>query len=81
MNRTNSRWLLYLLIAVMYILHNDLWLWDNPTLVFGLPAGFSYHIAFCFAAALLLTLLVTYAWPDNLEGEAEVAEGKEGDQS
>ena len=77
MNRTIPRWLLYLLILAMYILHNDLWLWDDPTLFFGLPAGFSYHIAFCLGAALLLALLVNYAWPDHIEREAD-DDGKEG---
>ena len=79
MNRTIPRWLLYLLILAMYILHNDLWLWDNPTLFFGLPVGFSYHIVFCLAAAVLLTLLVSYAWPDHLEREAD-DDGNGGEQ-
>jgi hypothetical protein len=55
----------------MYILHNDLWLWHDSTLLLGLPVGFSYHIAFCLGAALLLTLLVNYAWPDHLERQAD----------
>lgn len=75
MNRI-PKWLLYLLILAMYILHNDLWWWDDPTLFFGLPVGFSYHIAFCLGAALLLTLLVNYAWPDHLE-QADGGDGNE----
>ena len=67
----SPRWLLYLLILALYVLHNDLWLWDDPTLVLGLPVGFSYHIGFCFGAALLLTLLVNYAWPDHLEQQVD----------
>ena len=61
------RWVLYLTIFGLYILHNDLWLWDDPSLVLGLPVGLLYHIGYCFAAAILMTLLVIYFWPAWLE--------------
>ena len=72
---TIPKWLLYLLILAMYVLHNDLWLWHDSSLFFGLPVGFTYHIAFCLGAALLLTLLVNYAWPAHLEKQAERDDG------
>jgi Protein of unknown function (DUF3311) len=59
--------LLYAALAALYLLHNDLWLWNDPALVFGLPVGLVYHIGFCVAASVVLTLLVIYAWPDDLE--------------
>lgn len=58
---------LYAALAVLYLLHNDLWLWHDPRLVLGLPVGLLYHVAFCVATAVVLTLLVLYAWPDHLE--------------
>ena len=61
--------LLYAALVVLYLLHNDLWLWDDPSLVFGLPVGLVYHIAFAFATSIVLTLLVLYAWPEHLDRE------------
>ena len=61
--------LLYAALVVLYLLHNDLWLWNDPRLVLGLPAGLAYHIGFCIATAVVLTLLVIHAWPDHLDSE------------
>ena len=63
--------LLYLALIVLYLLHNDLWLWDDPRLMQGIPVGLLYHIVYCIVAALLMVLLVTYAWPHHLEVEEE----------
>ena len=62
---------LYLALFVLYLLHNDIWLWRDPRLVLGLPVGLLYHIGFCVAAALLMALLVEYAWPRHLEAGDE----------
>ena len=72
------KWLIYLLVFVLYVLHNDLWLWDDPTLIAGLPVGLFYHVGFCVAAAGLMVLLVNYAWPEHLEEEGGSA-GTDGD--
>ncbi len=61
--------LLYAALVVLYLLHNDLWLWNDSRLVLGLPAGLAYHIGFCIAASVVLTLLVIHAWPDHLDSE------------
>ena len=52
---------------LMILLHNDLWFWDDPRLVLGLPVGLTYHIAFCVAASALMFLLTRFAWPADLE--------------
>ena len=76
------RWLIYLLVLVLYVFHNDLWLWDDPTLIAGLPVGLIYHIGFCVAAAGLMVLLVNYAWPDHLEeGVSASIDGDDGASS
>ena len=62
-----SRKLLYGALAVLYLLHNDWWLWNDGRLVLALPVGLLYHIAYCVAAALLMAALVRYAWPENLD--------------
>lgn len=64
-----KRGLLYLALVALYLLHNDLWLWNDPRLVFGLPAGLAYHVGFAIATSIVLTLLVIHAWPDHLDRE------------
>ena len=71
MKSTFARRLLYVALFVLYLLHNDLWFWDDPQLLFGLPIGLLYHIGFCLAAALMMVLLVNYAWPRHLRDEEE----------
>jgi hypothetical protein len=47
--------------------------------VFGfVPIGLFYQGCFSIAAALLMWLLVKYAWPVHLEQEIEQQESKEG---
>lgn len=63
--------LLYAVLVVLYLLHNDLWLWNDASLVLGLPAGLAYHIGFAVATSIVLTLLVIHAWPEHLDRESE----------
>jgi len=63
MNRRRWATLLYAALAALYLLHNDLWLWNDSRLWLGLPAGLVYHIGFCFAVSVVLGLMVVYAWP------------------
>ena len=68
-----KRALLVLAVAVLYVLHQDIWFWRTARpLVFGfVPVGLAYHAGFSVAAALVLWLLVTHAWPAHLEDEAD----------
>ncbi len=59
MKRT-LKWTLYSLLVLLFLLHNDFWFWKTPQLVLGIPVGLLYHIAFCFAATLLMAALVKY---------------------
>jgi uncharacterized protein DUF3311 len=60
--------LLALVVAAVVILHQDFWLWDDRTLVFGfLPAGLVYHLGYSVLAAATLWVLVRFAWPRHLE--------------
>ena len=72
--------LLTLAVVAVYALHQDVWFWRAARpLVFGfVPIGLFYHALFSVAAALLMWLLVSQAWPSRLEEEAERAnEGRE----
>lgn len=62
------KWLLTVLVIVVYILHQDFWLWSDRSLVFGfLPVGLAYHAGYTILAACMMALLVRFAWPAELE--------------
>jgi hypothetical protein len=65
--------LLILATLAVYVLHQDIWFWRTARpLVFGfLPVGLAYHAFFSCLAALLMWLLVSRAWPTELEAQAE----------
>ena len=60
-----------LLIATLYLLHQDFWFWRSARpLMFGfLPVGLAYHAAYCLAATLLMWALTRFTWPAHLEQE------------
>jgi len=69
--RMNSvrKLLLTLMVIAVYILHQDFWNWKNAkTLIFGfLPIGLAYHAAYSILAAIMMAILVKFAWPSHLE--------------
>ncbi len=69
MTAARRRLLLCALLAALYLLHTDLWLWNDPSWSFGLPVGLTYHVFYCFAAAAMMALLVRHAWPRTLSME------------
>jgi hypothetical protein len=68
-----KRLFLILAIAGLYAAHQDVWFWRTARpLVFGfLPIGLAYHAAYCLAAALLMWLLTSVAWPAHLETDGD----------
>jgi hypothetical protein len=66
LTRAAIRRLLLAALFLVFVLHNDFWQWDDPTLVWGLPVGLTYHIVYCLVATLLMWLLVRFAWPAEL---------------
>ncbi len=69
---------LYAALILLYLLHNDLWLWRDDSLVLGLPAGLTYHLLYCLATALLMAALVRWAWPADLEAGTEAPDARKG---
>ena len=67
------RLLLIVAVVALYILHQDFWFWDDARpLVFGfVPIGLFYHGCYAVACAVLMWLLVSFAWPARLEREAD----------
>ena len=68
-----KRTLLALLVALLFILHQDFWFWRSARpLVFGfLPIGLFYHACYSVAAAGMMWLVVKYAWPAHLEEDVD----------
>ena len=64
-----KKWLLTALVIAVYLLHQDCWNWrKHEPLVFGfLPIGLAYHAGFSCLAAVLMWVLVKFAWPKDLE--------------
>ena len=71
MSRFAVRGLLYTALVAAFLLHNDLWLWDDAGLRLGLPVGLTYHVVFCFVVAAIMGLVARFAWPAELSDERE----------
>ena len=63
--------LLTLLIAVVYLLHQDFWNWKKiePLVLGFLPIGLAYHVGYSLVAAATMALLVRFAWPKQLDAD------------
>jgi hypothetical protein len=68
-----KRILLIVAVVALYALHQDFWFWRTAhPLVFGfVPIGLFYQACYSVAAALLMWLLVKFAWPSHLERELQ----------
>lgn len=59
---------IWLLVALLIIFHQDSWYWASDLRVFwGLPVGLVYHIGISLAAAVVWALACRFAWPQDLE--------------
>ncbi len=58
-----------LALCLLFVLHHDLWFWDNATLFLGLPIGLTYHVVLCFAAALVYRFLSDVFLPEADRGD------------
>jgi len=74
---------LTLLVLAVYVLHQDCWNWKKADpLVFGfLPIGLAYHGAYSLLAAVMMWVLVKFAWPKELDAMESDRENERGDRS
>jgi hypothetical protein len=65
--------LLTLAVLIVYALHQDVWLFRTarPLVLGFLPVGLFYHVAYMVLVTLLMWLLVSQAWPRDLEEAGE----------
>ncbi len=69
------RYLFAALVAVVILLHQDVWNWTNKTLVFGfLPVGLAYHAGYSLLAVATMAILVRFLWPHDLDEEKPVSQ-------
>ncbi|MEZ6130978.1 MAG: DUF3311 domain-containing protein [Planctomycetaceae bacterium] len=52
------------LVLLLTVLHQDLWYWNDSSLVGGIvPIGLFYHACLSVAAAFVWFLATQFAWP------------------
>ena len=59
MSRKTALGSIYAALLLVFLLHNDFWLWNDARFVWGLPVGLTYHVAYCVGVSLLMLLLVS----------------------
>ena len=63
--------LIWGMVVLLLILHQDNWNWENSELHFGfLPTGLLYHACLSVACGVVWFLATRFAWPEGLENEA-----------
>ncbi len=67
------KYLIWFLIIVLLIAHQDNWNWNDDSLVLGfIPIGLFYHACISLAAGFVWLLACTFAWPPDLQESADV---------
>ena len=60
------------LVVLLIILHQDVWLWENGTLVGGfMPITLLYHACISLAAGFTWFLATKFAWPTVMDDSSE----------
>ena len=64
----DMRYVIWLLVLVLVVLHQDFWNWTNDTLVFGfIPIGLFYHACMSIAAGVVWYFACQFAWPRDVD--------------
>lgn len=67
------KYVIWFLVAALFFAHQDNWLWDDGTLVFGfMPVGLFYHVCLALAAGVVWFLACTFAWPKDVDDIGEL---------
>jgi hypothetical protein len=69
------RYVVWSLVVLLVILHQDNWFWENDHLVFCLmPITLLYHAGISLAAGITWYLATVFAWPRGLEQQGSSTE-------
>jgi len=81
-NKSGGPWIIAALVVLLLILHQDIWFWNDDTLILGfLPIGLFWHVLISIGASLTWALATVIAWPIDDE-QAVIAEAEAaGDQT
>ncbi len=71
------KYLFWPLLALLIVLHQDYWQWDDATLRFGfLPQALAYHACLSIAAAVFWAWACRFCWPlDGEPAKGQLAKG------
>lgn len=70
------------LVVLLIIVHQDIWFWDDRTLLFGfLPIGLAYHAGISLTAAFTWYLATIFCWPEELAEITPVDVATEGGET
>lgn len=59
------------LVLLLLIVHQDFWFWESETLVFGfMPIGLLFHALISLAAGVTWFLATKHCWPAELDALA-----------
>lgn len=76
---TRVRRIFWTWVVVLFVLHQDFWLWDDRSLVMGfMPVGLFYHAVFSIVASLTWVVANKFAWPVEIEEWADGGEDADG---
>ncbi len=68
------KWIWFLPIVVLAVLHQDNWWWASTDLVAGfVPIGLAWHAMISLGAGLGWWLVILFAWPTSVD-EVEEAD-------
>ena len=57
---------IWLLVLLLVIIHQDVWNWESETLVFGfMPLTLFYHACISLAAGVVWFMACQFAWPED----------------
>ena len=63
---------LWFLVLVLVVLHQDNWYWEDKTLVFGfMPIGLFYHACISVAASAVWLWATRYCWPIGVDAGSD----------
>jgi len=69
------RTFVWILVVALLIAHQDNFLWNDGTLVWGfMPIGLVYQAGISLAAAFVWFLATQFCWPTNLAEGSEISD-------
>lgn len=70
--------LVWALVLLLLVLHQDNWFWEDDTLVFGfMPIALFYHACISIAASVTWFLATRFAWPADDDLKPGSTEGQQ----